>query len=307
MNHFTKKAIVWITICLILLSSVALYIDYVRKHHNKEVFMPLEFLKSKYHISNILYSSKNVISMSLYGSNTRYTVGAIRNAILVKTNFPGWTLRFYLENPILNNSRHELVPNGVIYTLIRLESEMYYLNEEERMLAPMTWRFLILNDKTVERFIVRDSDSRLTKRDYSAVEAWMKSGKPFHCIRDHPSHAGFSVSGGLWGGINKDLFEILERSNWTSKMHSFSNAYFQDMNFLNQIVWPLVSSHAYCSDSVSCNRWPNAFPFPTERNGTEHVGQVYNDKDQGRQSDINSLLNWKGNPKCLPKKIKFIG
>ena len=38
-------------------------------------------------------SGTNVISMTLYGSSLRYTMGAIRNAELAKANFPGWTLR----------------------------------------------------------------------------------------------------------------------------------------------------------------------------------------------------------------------
>ena len=101
------------TTFIIFLNLVALY--YIFDLRNKKVFRPLEFDKSK-----------NVVSMSLYGSNIRYTLGAIKNAMLVKTNFPGWTLRFYLENPNLNNSRHELVPKEIIYTLTHLDSELYY-------------------------------------------------------------------------------------------------------------------------------------------------------------------------------------
>ena len=100
------------------------------------------FILSIYFEAKYTIKSKNVVTMSLYGSKSRYTVGAIRNAMLVKTNFPGWTIRFYLENPNLNDSRHELVPYRVIHTLTHLESEMYYLNEEERMFSPMTWRFV---------------------------------------------------------------------------------------------------------------------------------------------------------------------
>ena len=116
---------------------VALYYDHVLDPLGKKTFGPLKYLAS-----DTMYTAKNVVSMSLYGSNSRYTVGAIRNAMLVKTNFPGWTLRFYLENPFLNNSRHELVPIRIIHSLVGLESEIYYVNEEERMFPPMTWRLV---------------------------------------------------------------------------------------------------------------------------------------------------------------------
>ena len=38
-----------------------------------------------------------VISMSLYGANKRYTVGAIRNAQLLPVIFPAWRLWIYCE------------------------------------------------------------------------------------------------------------------------------------------------------------------------------------------------------------------
>ena len=31
--------------------------------------------------------------------------------------------------------------------------------------------------------------------------------------------------------------------------------------------------------------------------------KVYNDKDQGRQNDIDIILNWRGNPNCTPKNF----
>jgi hypothetical protein len=38
---------------------------------------------------------KKVIAMSLYGSDTRYTQGAVENAMLAKRDWPGWTYRVY--------------------------------------------------------------------------------------------------------------------------------------------------------------------------------------------------------------------
>jgi len=51
-----------------------------------------------------------VISMSLYGSGRRYTMGAVRNAQLAPVIYPGWTLRFYCESPTARTRLFPAVP-----------------------------------------------------------------------------------------------------------------------------------------------------------------------------------------------------
>ena len=242
----------------------------------------------------------NIVSMSLYGVDRRYTTGAIRNAELIQTNFPGWQLRIYMESP-LTASRFGAVPNNVIESLRSLGADVHYIVPEEDFLPPMMWRFLVADELSIDRFIVRDSDSRLTERDAAAVNAWVKSGKPFHCIRDHPSHAGYSISGGLWGGMTRELRNILRRS-WIDLMRGLPSGYFSDMSYLQDIIWPKVKNYAYCSDSVSCDRWPNAHPFPVPRYGYDHVGQVYNEHDLGRPIDFRILKAAGENRRCLSEE-----
>ena len=45
-----------------------------------------------------------VISMSLYGSAKRYTVGAVRNAQLLPVTFPGWRMWIHYELPQADTS-----------------------------------------------------------------------------------------------------------------------------------------------------------------------------------------------------------
>jgi hypothetical protein len=42
-------------------------------------------------------------------------------------------------------------------------------------IAGMFWRFLVAEDDAVDRYIVRDSDSRLNAREAAAVAEWMAS------------------------------------------------------------------------------------------------------------------------------------
>jgi len=239
----------------------------------------------------------NVVAMSLYGSQIHYIAGVIRNAYLVRQNFPGWHLWVYIESP--SSSKFPAVPEDVISRLVRFGVEVHYISPEDDMIPPMMWRFLVADDAGVDWFIVRDADSRLTQRDAAAVAAWMQSGHVFHCIRDHPSHAAYAVSGGLWGGRAPRLRLILRKS-WATMMHGVAAGYLNDMNFLNTIIWPRVERHAYCVDSVSCDHWPSAFPFPIVRKGYEHVGQVYDEHERPRNSDVQILKHTLENRHCIP-------
>jgi len=41
-------------------------------------------------------------------------------------------------------------------------------------------RFLVMNDRTVGRFVVRDCDARLSAAEADLVQQWIESGYPFH-------------------------------------------------------------------------------------------------------------------------------
>ena len=247
----------------------------------------------------------NVVAMTLYGSQLRYTMGAIKNAEMIQSNFPGWTLRIYTETPS-EHSHYGLVPQTVLSRLQALGAEVHFIDVGEDWVPPMMWRFLVADDTWVDRFIVRDCDSRLIERDAAAVYDWVKSGKAFHCIRDHPSHASYAVSGGMWGGKPAALRDILRRS-WREMMRGVRKDYLEDMNFLNHIIWPKVQAYAFCSDSVSCDKYPSSFPFPIPRYGYEHVGEVYNEHDLGRPIDIDILRHAGENPVCKPgQNVTFV-
>ena len=108
-----------------------------------------------------------MISYGLYGSNPKYTVGAIRNAELAPHIFPGWVVRFYVAKN---------VDASVIKQLEALGAELIYMSPTSDKIAGMFWRFMVADDPSVDRFIVRDTDSRLNPRDRFAVEEWITSG-----------------------------------------------------------------------------------------------------------------------------------
>lgn len=236
-------------------------------------------------------SFRQVISMSLWGSKPRYVYGALRNAQLVPVYFPGWTLRIYVERPSADGATSfQPVPSRIIGKLAMLGAEIIYVDAARSRIPPMMWRFLIADDTDVDIFIVRDSDCRLSDRDFTVVAAWLKTDFAFHCIRDHPSHAHYPVLGGLWGARPRRLKSFIAVP-WRDLMMGYRSDYVQDMQFLANAVWPSVQTNAaFCHDSVSCLDWPGAHPFPVMRIGTEHLGQVFDAFGNARDADIEILL-----------------
>jgi hypothetical protein len=96
---------------------------------------------------------KRVISFGLYGANPKYVAGALRNVELAAVFFPGWVCRFYHDSTV---PRHSLAD------LRRLGAETVNMENGGITggIAGMFWRFLVADDRSVDRFIVRDSDSR---------------------------------------------------------------------------------------------------------------------------------------------------
>ena len=116
-----------------------------------------------------------VISMALYGSDDKYCRGAVRNSELVGAYFPTWTLRVYADA--------DTVPIAVLDALrangadVRAEP----FGGASAAAEGMFRRFYVADDPTVDRFIVRDSDSRLNARDAFAVADWCDAkGWPVH-------------------------------------------------------------------------------------------------------------------------------
>ena len=63
--------------------------------------------------------------MSLYGSDPKYTYGALRNAQLQPVIFPGWTLRVYIEKPNeKEQTKYEGVPEKILAALRKLRVQI---------------------------------------------------------------------------------------------------------------------------------------------------------------------------------------
>jgi hypothetical protein len=131
------------------------------------------------------------------------------------------------------------------------------------------WRFWVAADPAVERFIVRDVDSRLNPRERTAVEDWIQSGRSFHVMRDSFYHRRRVLSG-MWGGLGGRLPNIAELiEGWPDQDQVGEND-----RFMSEVIFPLMGNDYLCHDSVCFYDDANPFPAHAHLQGTSYVGEI---------------------------------
>lgn len=223
-----------------------------------------------------IVDGKRVISMSLYGKEPMYTYGAIRNAQIAKIFFPGWSLRFYI--PSQNGTKPEwLVPERVVYRLEQLGAEIVYITSSDSRIPPSLYNLLIADNESVEYFVVRRPNNRLSDRDFSAVSDWLLSSgvRPVHCLRDHEIHADKPIISGLWGAKRADLMRLVGKPMLVALQEAATKTPdLSPQQFVNNTLWPMMKDSAMAHDSVSCDKWPHSVAFTMARESDEYIGQV---------------------------------
>ena len=139
---------------------------------------------------------EKIISFSVWGSNPKYAEAAYRNLLLQPKIYPGWTCRFYIDETVPKDLRTKLEQGAEVVMMPKSDGNY-----------GLFWRFEPLKDTTIERFIVRDSDSRLNIKEAAAVKEWEESGAEFHIMRDNPQHNAY-ICGGMWGATSEFINKI---------------------------------------------------------------------------------------------------
>lgn len=178
-----------------------------------------------------------LISFSLWGDDPKYFQGAIENLKLLPEIYPGWTCVFYMNRTY---SQFEEVKNIA-------KNCMFITPPLAHKYSNMFWRFCAGSIGGCERYIVRDTDSRLNDREADAVREWEESGKPFHIMRDNVSH-NTQIPGGMWGAT----FDITpDVDNFFHSHSKVINDYKQwDQIFLANYIWPRIKDNHVAHDSI---------------------------------------------------------
>jgi tetratricopeptide (TPR) repeat protein len=178
----------------------------------------------------------NVISFSLWGPAPFYSYGAMINLVLARTVYPGWSCRFYIDSAVPAACVGFLRDNGADVRNI----------EDEYPGVGLFQRFLVMNDPTVGRFLVRDCDARLSAAEADLVQQWIDSDRPFHAVRDHVLHNELMI-GCLWAGRTDcgiDIVELMRRYF----VHGPNAKYGHDQRMLGLMLWPLIRGHCLVHD-----------------------------------------------------------
>ena len=212
---------------------------------------------------------KKVISFSIYGDNPKYTIGLIRNLELIKEIYPEWTTYVYFN---------DTVPLDIINEVKSFDNVETF-DMTQLQIPGMFWRFQPNDDKYVERFIVRDTDSRITLRERSAVVEWCEEGRMLHIMRDHPHH-NYVMLGGMWGMVCQNNFNMKEEFiNYTNSKELYEKM--TDMNFLRDVIYNKFGQNS----TVHANYHkfePWAQNFTDELTDKRFVGEIINE-DESRE------------------------
>ena len=163
-----------------------------------------------------------IISMSVWGEDPRYIIGAKRQIELAKKFYPDWKVRIYTDKES---------------NLSGLDAEVYQINNGS---FGMFWRFYPMFESDDTITMVRDADSRITIRESLAVKEWLDSDKKFHTFRDHDAHYEFPIIGcafALKGSLPYKCYVEMDR-------YQMQSVYLMDQFYLRDVVWPEVKDNA---------------------------------------------------------------
>jgi len=194
--------------------------------------------------------TRNVIAFSLFGGNPRYCETAVLNVQAAAVLFPNWMCRFYVD---------DTVPNDVCTRLMDAGAQLVFATGDEwQGIPPLMWRFAVMDDPTVQRYLLRDADSLLSTREQAAVQAWLESGQWFHMMRDYYSHTELLLAG-LLGGC-AGVFDGMRSGMRTYALEHTHEQRVVDQHFLRKCVWPTVRQSLLTHDSWF--GFLNALSFP---------------------------------------------
>jgi len=181
-------------------------------------------------------AGQNVISFSLWGTALFYAYGAMINLMLARTVYPDWSCRYYVAADVPRPCVTFLRDNGADVRKI----------EDEYPGVGLFQRFLVMNDRTVGRFLVRDCDARLSAPEAELVQQWIDSGYSFHVMRDHVLHNELMI-GCLWAGRTDcgiDIVDLMRRYFTQGPTAKYGH----DQRMLGRMLWPLIRGRCLVHD-----------------------------------------------------------
>ena len=215
---------------------------------------------------------RGLISYSLYGDDPRYIGNAVQNKDLADKFYPGWDLVCYVDDS---------VPMDVIETLRSQGFDIIDMTSSP--ICGVVWRCLAVDDTSYDAVIVRDIDSRLSKRESEAVHDWLDSDKTLHSMRDAKEH-NMKFQTGMWGCKPKQkLFDMTKLLSDSTGLHKDNYQHMSGYVWRDQTFSELVFDNYHANDIIAHDDWlrhsetQEVKPFPTQPRPRQHVGYAFID------------------------------
>lgn len=245
-----------------------------------------------------------VLSYSLASNNpTQHEIDCmVRAATDALVLYPGWQVRIHHSPQLQLDISQKLQTIGSHVKLVDvsdlLPNEAQASNQE---IHPSFWNTLVASDPSVEAYVVRDLRYALSKRESSAVKEWIKSGRKFHVIRDHPSHhpSVMAIVPGLWGARGSAIPNIVRL------LQEFHDAISDNgdqivQSFLWEKILPMAKGNCFQHDSYYCEE-SGGVAFPTTRSEVgaplDFVGGLHD--DMGKLGNGRTPPDVANSQKCL--------
>lgn len=192
---------------------------------------------------------KKAISYCLYGDKDMYCEGAICNAWLAPKIYPGWEMVLFYDSTVPAKYISLLKTKYPDVRLIDRTGKDQWTDGQR-----MCWRYLLLDPVYgYSHIISRDCDSRLSKREAGAVQAWLEEGTLCHSMHDSESH-NIRLMGGMIG-LTTGWPQVELAIDWWLKRNPLRPSWGWDQQWLDEVVWPQVNDSVTWHDTVHLNNY----------------------------------------------------
>jgi len=230
------------------------------------------------------------ISYSLWGNIPIYTKGAIKNADLIPTIYPDWKMIVYYD---------DTVPEEIVEELSNRNVQMILI--EDKSVHPSFWRFYAVDLEDCERVVFRDADSRVSEREFLAVQEWCAEDTVLHVMRDHPFHhipfgaSKLGILAGMWGikGERLEMEKLIKEFVLPKKAQEYG----VDQAFLESI------HDRFNRSKTVHDEFFEGQTFPIARDDYRFVGERIDENEQPLGDDWKHIMNYR---KPSDKKSFFV-
>ena len=168
---------------------------------------------------------------------------------------------------------------AILKVLESLGAELVFVPPMLRNVLPHLWSYMVIEDESVDYFLIRNTSHRFTDRESSAIDNWLANSWPMYGIRDLKIFQDGVLTEGLWGGYSRMIWTLMGRIKVTDlliekysilnnndRMYLAYSCRNSIDRFLQNCLAPFMLGHIYFHDRFQCEPANNKYPVPADDN-----------------------------------------